>query len=132
MPKLLRVKWNHEQLDVLDKLCFPYDTPYPRQDSYWWLMHNISFCGLEILPNNTAFLCRSGVHPDWRGKGIQKRLIRVRQRFCRKNGIRRIVTYTSPNNLASANSLISCGYKLYRPDYEFGLPDSLYFIQCIS
>jgi ribosomal protein S18 acetylase RimI-like enzyme len=66
---------------------------------------------------------------DWahRGRGLQKRLIHRRTAFARAQGWDWILTDTSPTNLASANSLIGCGFKLFKPYYKWGVRGSIYF-----
>ena len=37
------------------------------------------------------------------------------------------ITYTTLDNFPSANNLISCGFRLYLPEYSYGGRDKLYF-----
>ena len=61
-----------------------------------------------------GYLYRAGVMPEHRGKGLKCRMIRVREAQARRNGYVACVTDVT-DNIPSANSLIKCGYKLYRP-----------------
>lgn len=103
-------------------------------ESYWWYAYHkgiaIGYSGLLYYPwlkEPAAFLYRTGVSKDYRGFGLQKRFIKVRERQALKDGYNRIISYTSYDNLASANSLISCGYKLYMPPTTWGVKNALYF-----
>ncbi len=88
---------------------------------YWWLVFEgplpIAFAGLHPSFNyqDTGYLCRVGVLITHRGQGLQRRLIRVREKKARALGWRFIVTDTSEENPASVNSLIRCGYRCFWP-----------------
>ncbi len=87
----------------------------------WWLMyHNsdpVAFCGLHHSQQyeKTGYLCRVGVSFHHRGRGLHKKLIKVRERWARSHGIDYLVTDTHLLNLASSNSLIRAGYRLWKP-----------------
>jgi len=104
------------------------------QEGHWWLLMDgglaVGFASLEIyyyLVGWPAFLSLSGIIPMYRGQGLQKKLIRVRERMARKIDCGRIVTYSSYDNYASANNLINCGYRLYLPQKEWGIAGGYYF-----
>ena len=124
------------QLIFLQKLSLPADdpvTPSEEPEGEWFLMYEnkilIAF-GL-ITPSrqwlDTAYLSRCCVHPDNRGLGIQKSLIRRRERFSRKKGYTWIITDTSTDNPASSNSLIRCKYKIIYPSSPWGNENSIYW-----
>jgi predicted acetyltransferase len=120
---------------VLDELCFPADERVVIGDAYWWVVWHgqdpVGFAGLRVCQaeynRGLAFLCRAGVVPTHRGAGLQKRLIRVREREARRLGVRQLVTYCVAENLASANSLLACGFKLYRPEHRWGGAAAMYW-----
>lgn len=93
-----------------------------------WLAKNdagklVGYASLQLVDGGSAaFLAKSGVLWEARGHGLQKRFIKARERRAKELGAKRTVTYTSDDNLASINSLIACGYKMYRPTYSWGLP----------
>jgi GNAT superfamily N-acetyltransferase len=119
------------ELDLLDAKCFPGLEPYLKPGAYWWLavdgLGAAAFAGLKYVGHNTGFLCRVGVDKAYRGLGLHKKLIRLREAKARKLGWKWIITYTSPLNVKSANNLISCGYKLYDPQTKYGVENALYF-----
>lgn len=100
---------------------------------HWWHVMDedepVAFCSLYIYPDlpETAFLSLSGVLPSHRGKRIQKKMIKHRVKFARSQGVKRLISYTSYDNLASANSLIGCGFRLYDPQWKWGVTNALYF-----
>jgi RimJ/RimL family protein N-acetyltransferase len=94
----------------------------------------VAFCGLYQYPTDpsTAFLALCGVIKDYRGYGLQKRMIRVRMQKAKQLGVTRVITYTSHDNAASANSLISSGFRLYVPRWEWGIRNGNYFRKFVS
>ncbi len=100
---------------------------------HWWLMvhkgHPVAFAGLYQLEDCeiSGYLCRAGVTWDHQGLGLQKRLIRVRLAKARRLGWDWIVSDTRRSNHPSANSLIRCGFKLFKPRRGWGPAGSLYW-----
>lgn len=116
------------QLDTLRN-----DEPFDAPGSYWWIAYEgelpVAFAGLILSTSwfDCGYLCRSGVIKSHRGKGLQKRLIRVRERKARSLGWNWLITDTASWNAASANSLISCGYKLFVPTKPWGIAGAVYW-----
>jgi hypothetical protein len=73
-----------------------------------------------------GYLKRAGVRLPHRGKGLQRRFVRVREMLARKLCLHCLVTDTS-DNPSSANNLIACGYRIYRPNEPWGFPHTIYF-----
>ena len=118
----------------LDRRCFPTDGAVETDDdSYWWVVWDsekpVAFGGMRPCQHKAnegmAAFTRCGVARDYRGQGIQKRLIKARVAHARRLGLKQVVTYVKNWNLASANSLIGCGFKLYRGTW--GGKGSLHF-----
>lgn len=125
---------NRSIIRGLDRLCFPSDDPYEPRGSWWWIARDgenpVGYAGLKPLKDEpgVAFMSRVGVLPTHRGKGLGRRLVEVRVQFARSQpDIDTLITYTSPQNIASANNLISAGFRLYTPEYFWGLENGLYF-----
>ena len=56
------------------------------------------------------------VNKDYRGQGIQKKLIRKMISWIKRNtDAEYIYTYTHKDNYASSNSIIGCGFKYVKP-----------------
>jgi GNAT superfamily N-acetyltransferase len=121
-------------LNQIDKRLFD-DSPLAmKEGSYWWLAYCgkevVGFAGLTYYPQlSSAFLSRVGVLPEYRGLGLQRRFIKARERQSVKDGYFRIVSYTSYDNVASANNLIKCGYRLYIPKFYWGVRNALYLLR---
>lgn len=126
------VKENATLLYALQKECLPCDTIYNVADGAWWIAYQdgkpIGFAGLVRSSrwNDTGYLCRAGVIRGARGRGVQKRLIRVRALYAKKMGWTWLITDTY-HNPPSSNSLISCGFKLFDPSAPWGAKGTLYW-----
>lgn len=126
-----------ELLYVLQLEILPQDKPAKTDKGWWWILYDgqypVAFCGMypSSTWGNTGYLCRAGVLKNWRGKGLQKRLIRVRERKARKLGWTHLVTDTY-DNPASANSLIGCGYRSYLPRNPWGADGVAYWIKRLT
>lgn len=110
------------------------------EEGWWWVVYvyvspfirgakvAVAFAGLDRSAAYTdcVYLSRSGVMPQHRGNNLQVRLIRAREAFAKKHGFAACITDTT-NNVASANSLIRAGYKLYNPSVPWSLPAALYW-----
>lgn len=82
--------------------------------------------------HGAAYFDRAGVAPYARGRGLQRLLIRARERWCRARGVAVAITYTVPTNTPSANNLIRCGWRLYRPAHAWGGLESLYWRRVLT
>ncbi len=67
----------------------------------------------------TVFFDRAAVVPAFRGRGLQRRLIRKRCDMARADGARVAITYTMHGLAVSANNLIACGFRKYVPAYPW-------------
>lgn len=118
-------------LNDLDRGAFPGLEPYRKMGAIWWVAEDklglAAFAGLKNVGHDTGFLCRVAVQKAYRGTGLHRKLIQVRERKARAMGLKWTITYVSPYNLKSANNLISCGYKLYNPEVRYGVENALYF-----
>lgn len=97
----------------------------------WLVYYNGDVVAFALLaPSVTTptgmYLSRVGVLEPYRGNGLQRRLIQVRERKARSLGKTVCLTDTT-NNVPSANSLIRSGYLLYRPDFPWAFPETLYW-----
>lgn len=119
-------------LRALQKTCLPYDAPYLQKNAWYWVGYldktPVAFCILapSLRWADCVYLARAGVVFAFRGRGLQKRMILIRERLARKQGYKWAVTDTAENP-ASANSLISRGYKLYEPKDPWGLSTAIYW-----
>jgi ribosomal protein S18 acetylase RimI-like enzyme len=68
---------------------------------------------------------RGGVMPEFRGSGLQKRMIDFREHQMRQAGLKKAVTYTDADNAPSMRSLLRRGYLPYTPTEETCLSGGL-------
>ena len=126
---------DERDLKIIQRLCLPDDDPVTvneNPDGTWFLILDKRLIAFAlVVPSrqwvDTAYLSRCCVYPSHRGKGIQKRLIRSRERHIRAKGYTWMITDTSTNNPASSNNLIKCGYKVIYPTKPWANENSIYW-----
>lgn len=100
----------------------------------WWVaykdcepfyFHNTSvspnwtgFAGIQLDKDaKRAMMTPCEVKPEFRGHGLQKKFLQVREDWCRYNGYLTLNSLTLTDNIYSINNLIACGYRLRKPFY---------------
>lgn len=121
-----------EILVELQRACLPHDSLYFPDEGVWWLAYHrhtpIAFaCAApsQQTPQG-VYLGRCGVTPAARGKGVQRKLIRVRLAWAKRNGYKWAVSDTT-DNVPSANNLIACGFRLYEPAVPYSFARAVYW-----
>jgi GNAT superfamily N-acetyltransferase len=124
-----------ELIYAMDLMCFgkadgSLTSVEDTDGSDWWIVwdeeHNpVAYCGVVIF-TDFAVHKRCGVMRAARGNGLQKKMLRTREDFAKKNGCELICTYVSVQNRISANNLINAGYRVYNPEHRWGGDDYLY------
>jgi len=126
---------NLDPIILLNELIFPEDELDVGHNTFHWLARNkhnnepIGFCSVSDFGEGILFLSRAGLLPEYRGRNIQRRFIRVREKFAMRNGYQKIITYTLKNNYNSISSLIKSDYHIYTPAYEYVGKEFTYFIK---
>lgn len=140
---MIRIKevdgYNEEVADALRELhhqCFGDAAPQiDPERGFWWLAFTTDagrelagFCGLTPTFSDASlgYLKRAGVLRPYRGQGLQRRFVRVREAKAKRIGMRGIVTDTT-DNPPSANNLIACGYRIYDPPQPWGFSNTIYW-----
>ena len=126
IPKLERITIrktkNSKAIRALEARCFPEDEPYDIAGAIWWLVKvgdfPIGYAGLKPLPyeKDVGFLCRAGILSNYRGQGLQRKLIKLRIKEAQKLGLKQLVTYTTTDNYASITNLLNQGFRFYSPE----------------
>lgn len=76
------------------------------------------FAGIQLDKDaKRAMMTPCEVKPEFRGHGLQKKFLQVREDWCRYNGYLTLNSLTFTDNIYSINNLIACGYKLRKPFY---------------
>lgn len=128
-----------EDIDYLDRLCFaPTDAKVEIEPGAWWLTYDgerpVAYAGVRRSAQwlDWGYLMRAGVDPEYRGRGLQRKLIRTRVKFARARGWHGLITDTSYDNIRSSNNLIAEGFKLFRPRELWAFSNSLYWIKTLE
>ena len=121
---------NVDLIKELHAEILPTDDWYAEESVCWVAYYGetaVGFAMLSLLDNKVAYLTRSGVLSEFRGYGLQRRLIRAREMLARKLNFTKIITYTKIYNINSINNLQKCGYWLYEPEQEYADVDCIYW-----
>lgn len=123
----------------LDRTVFTKeDAELKTEDTIFWIAllgdRPVGYAGLRPLTNGEpyTYFTRAGVLRYARGKGIHRRLIRVRLAWTKRHGYEGAMTYTVDYNLRSANNLIRAGFELFAPSWEWAGEGCLYFFKELS
>ena len=120
----------------MHRACFPYDSSFEPKIGHWWIAYHagepVGFAGMKLSSRwiDCGYLWRSGVLADHRGRGLQVRFIKARERKARQLGWKYLITDTS-DNPSSANNLIKCGFTIYDPSIEYGFRHTVYWRKAI-
>lgn len=123
-----------EIVSHLDELIFsPSDEKIKLEGTTWWIAREnhdpVGFAGMVKLSHEPyGYFSRAGVLPAYRGKGIHSRMIQARLRWAKRQGWEGVMTYTVADNFASANNLISKGFRLFEPGRRWAGDHMLYFL----
>ena len=106
----------------MDAVCFPLDAPPVFAGAHWWIGWDgetpAAHCAWKIAEHDgvaVGFHYRGGVMPDFRGHGLQRLMLRLREDEMRRSGLKKAVTYTDADGAASMRNLIAEGFRPYAP-----------------
>lgn len=98
---------------------FPEDPIDDIQDHSWFLAkigtQVVGWSGYKIKSEEEVEIYRTGVLPAFQNQGIKRKMVRAMERHAKGRGYLIMKSYCDIDNVTSANSLISSGYKLYNP-----------------
>lgn len=127
----------HALLTWLQLESLPHDTPANSRLGYWWLVFEgnnpAAFAGLQWSSSDPSagYLCRSGVLKQYRGAGLQRRLIAARIRKAKSLGMKTLTSDTFCNP-QSSNNLIASGFRMFSPAKPWGLTNASYWTKAIA
>lgn len=121
-------------IQVLDKQCFgPSCSEVPDPEDIWWVAVDgdqvIGYAGIHLYGATTGFLVRCAVQKQYRGNKLQQRFTSVRERWARKQGLTKLITWTSRYMPLSANNLIDRGFRLYAPEFKWASEDGAIYLR---
>jgi GNAT superfamily N-acetyltransferase len=119
----------YNQLQELDVQVFPGCGDEFLKNRVWWAMEDegkiIAYCGC-IYSEGVCIFNRAWVYRNFRGNGFQSKMIKAR--LANAKGLAYVaITYTTFDNVPSANNLIKNKFTLYNPLYAYAGDDKLYF-----
>lgn len=114
---------DRDVLLCMQRVCMPYDDSVDPRQGEWLIGRTpkgtpVCFSGGYAYRNDTesAFVVsRQGVIPALRGLKLQQRLLRLTCKRAALLGLHEVWSYTSNANIASSNSFIAAGFKLWVP-----------------
>ena len=89
----------------------------------------VGFCSCHVTEGDTVFLSRSGLLPEYQGRGLQKTMIKARLSWAKRSGYAKAITYTTLDNATSFSNLQKCGFRLYLPQNQYAGKKMLYWIK---
>jgi ribosomal protein S18 acetylase RimI-like enzyme len=118
-----RAAAEHEALiAAIDRACFSLDTPAVFAGAHWLIGWDgdkpAAYCAWKTVEHDgipVGFHYRGGVLADYRGQGLQRRMLSLREGEMRQHGLAKAVTYTDADGAASMRNLIAEGYRPYVP-----------------
>jgi GNAT superfamily N-acetyltransferase len=128
------------ELNSLAPGVFPPLTDNHLQNGHWWLVYPdegeqpVGFAGMvpfEPFPG-VFYLKRAYVAPDYRGHGLQLRLLFVREVTARELGCKCLVSECAGSNHHSASNFIKAGFGRCEPEQPWGAEDSIYFVKTLA
>ena len=125
--------WMRNCLTALQIECLPADLPLDPSVGDWFGAWDgdelVGFASLTYEEEGTGYLSRAGVRAGYRGKGAQRKLIRIREKRARELGLCWLTSDTY-NNPPSANNMIACGFHMYQP--SFPADGVCYWRKCLA
>lgn len=120
------IRW----LRWLDAEIFPLDLPSEIGTANWFLGWDndnaVAFCGWKPYMLDTelvGFHYRAGVLSDYRGLGLQRKMVALREDEMRRSNLKIAVTYTETYSAASMINLINMHYRPYEATEKTALCD---------
>lgn len=117
-----------ETLRALHTLTFPSDEqPTWKHSALAWITWDgpepVAFIYAEPMPDGSWYFSRVGVMPAARGKGLQRKLMRLMQKALSD----KVLVSTTYRNPASANNFVREQWMTYLPATPWGSPDTIYW-----
>lgn len=125
------VKEAEEVLHAMHTLTFPEDSqPEWQGTGMCWITYDgsdpVAFIYAEPMPDGSLYFSRVGVMPAARGKGLQRKLMRLMVKAARAGG-HPVIVSTTYQNPPSANNFVREQWLTYLPVTPWGSPDTIYW-----
>lgn len=118
----IKILTNEEVYDEKTSLAQSILASYGRLDSgkrSWFVVFNdvsewVAFGGYREIDEERVYFGPTYVKEEYRGMGLQKRLIRARLDKAKEDGYQEAISSIYTYNYISGNNLIACGFKMIR------------------
>jgi len=108
---------------------------FPGEDHQFWKYMKgeriIGMCSAVVRPEKFyVYLSSAGVSPYGRKLGIQRRMIRLRCDWGKRQGATHAVTYTLVDNYPSIVNLLKCGFRFaFEPRGWVGVGPNVHYFE---
>ena len=134
--RIRRVDAADKVLTDMQALLFPADKIVPARVGEWFLALDpdgaaVAFAGMTPVKSwpGAWYFNRCAVLPEWRGQGLQRRLIHARARRATRIGGRFAISATMAWNVPSSANLIACGFGPYWPQEPWLAESACYWMR---
>ena len=122
-----------EEAKAIHKLAFPSDAWVGDEHTFWQAVDEkgkvVGFCSAIYLPDKrSVYLSRAAVIAKAQGRGLQRRMIKMRVRWAMEQGAHRVTSDAKMDNYESIANLIRCGFHFYDPPKPWAGFSSHYFV----
>lgn len=100
-----------------DRLAAVFDILYPGLDSCNY-GYDLNFSENELL--RVVHMDTSAVHPDYRGQGLQSRMVHTVERELAGSGKRILLCTVHPENRFSLNNMLKQGFEIQKRVRKYG------------
>lgn len=114
--------WVRETYTDMHRACFPDCTDQQTVGDLWFAWETggdepVAFASLwpSQRVEGGGYLARAGVLPSARGAGLQRRLIKAREKQAKLKGWHVLFSDVDPINAHSLNNLFACGFRAFAP-----------------
>jgi GNAT superfamily N-acetyltransferase len=110
-----------EEAREIHALAFPDDFWVGDDHTYWVATDNkgtVGFCSIREVTEGNWFLSRAAVAKRVAGRGLQRRMIKLRVKFAIERGANRVYTYTILKGYESMVNLLRCNFRFYESSWQ--------------
>ena len=121
-PELVRQQMRDGTMEMwaamaYDRMVGVFDVLYPGLEEYNYGYH-LDFNREQLL--QVVHMDTAAVHPDWRGLGIQRRLLETAEQELKGAGELYLLCTIHPENVYSLNNALKQGYEVQKTLEKYG------------
>ena len=119
----MKFKIQRKRLESLDKEIvdhiFKWNLNWPRfsMERYYWIVYDekdnwVGYASLGKYNDTSLYCGPTYIKPEYRGNGLQLKLLEIRERFAKKMEFKQLLSCTELENVISSNNLIKRKFTL--------------------